>query len=245
MSFDEEIRATTAAILNTRWSERESAEVPKTDDVVHRNGAVKIEAAFLYADLAGSSDLQQAYLNPFVAKALRMYLDGTCRIIRKFGGSIKSFDGDRVMGVFAGNAKRNDAVRAAYAIEWLVQDVINPLVKKRHESNCTKVWIADHGVGIDCGEVFIARAGVRNRSGEHNHNDLIFVGKAPNVAAKLSSLRHEDRGPIVITSNVYRYLKEEQKKFVSSDRRIWTGPRSEAVGPYAAELYRTGYWRQP
>lgn len=245
VTFEDDVRSRAKQVLNEAWSIRDGQVVPSTNDVAHKNGAVKLDATFLYADLAGSTALQKDYVDTFAAKAIRMYLGGASSIIRMFGGSIKSFDGDRVMGVFVGKSMRNDAVRAAFAIQWLVDQVINPLVKARHEANNTTVYVPEHGVGIDSGSVFIARAGVRNKAGEHNHNDLIFVGRAPNVAAKLSSLRGDAKGPIIITHDVYRYLNEEQKKYQKSDSKVWSSGNVEPVGPHSLTLYRTSYWRTP
>jgi adenylate cyclase len=245
MAFDDQVREQASQILNEEWNLRDGQVVPKTSDVAHKNGAVRLDATFLYADLAGSTQLQKKYLDTFAAKAVRMYLGGASSIIRNYGGGIKSFDGDRVMGVFVGGSMRNDAVRAAFAIQWLVDQVINPMVKERHESNGTDVWQAAHGIGIDSGATFVARAGVRNKTGEHNHNDLIFIGRAPNVAAKLSSYRDASAGPIIITDDVYKFLDEKQKKYMKSDRPVWLAPKTEAVGPHSLKLHRTGYWRSP
>lgn len=173
-----------------------------------------------------------------------MYLAGASTLIRHFGGTIRSFDGDRVMGIFVGDSKCNDAVRAAFAIEWMVTQVINPLVHERHTKNNTAVWIARQGIGIDLGEAFIARAGVRNSPGETTHNDLTFIGVAPNVAAKLSALRGADAGPIVITDRVFAKLNPEQKTFLHSEDGVWrSNPYAETVGPYQIKLHRSSYWR--
>lgn len=237
-----DIESQIKTILNEEWNVRESTEVPSTDSVAHKNGAVKIEAAFLYADLAGSTQLQKDYNSTFSARAVRMYLGGSSEIIRQHGGAIKSFDGDRVMGVFTGGSKRNDSVRAAFAINWLVKEVIAPLVRTRHEDAGCKVWVPDHGIGIDCGEVFVARAGVRNKPNEHNHNDLVFIGRAPNVAAKLSAIREANE--IIVTHDVYSSLSVNQKKRLNSDTNPWRGPTTSVVGPYSLSLYKTGYWRK-
>ncbi|KAB1947279.1 adenylate/guanylate cyclase domain-containing protein [Brevibacterium linens] len=238
---DTDIENQISTILNEEWNIRESNEVPSTDSVTHKNGAVKIDAAFLYADLAESTGLQKGYKNTFAAKAIRMYLGGASEIIRHYGGHIKSFDGDRVMGVFAGNRKRNNAVLAAFAINWMVQRVIAPQVKARHDANGTSVWVPRHGIGIDSGETFVARAGVRNKANEHNHNDLVFVGQAPNVAAKLSAIR--ESASIIVTKNVYGYLDAAQKKKLASDDNPWRGPFGTTVGPYKIDLFKTSYWR--
>jgi len=238
---DDKIKSTLAAILNEPWSVRESNNVPSTDSVAHKNGAVKIEATFLYADLAGSTDLQKRYVNTFAAKAIRMYLGGASELIRHFEGAIKSFDGDRVMGVFTGDSKRNNAVQAAFAINWMVRQVIAPMVQDRHEKNGTAVWVPNHGIGIDSGEAFVARAGVRNKPNEHNHNDLVFVGRAPNIAAKLSAYRGSQ--PILVTDEVYKGLNPAQKKFLTKDQNPWSGPQQMELGPHTLNVYRTDYWR--
>lgn len=243
MGFSDEVKARVETILNTEWNTHDGQVVPHTPDVALANGAVEIEAAFLYADLAGSTALQKEYKSTFAAKAIRMYLGGSSQIIRHFGGQIRSFDGDRVMGVFVGDSKRDSAVKAAFMVNWLVQEVINPLVKKRHEANKTTVWVARHGVGIDVGKSFVARAGVRNASGEQTHNDLIFTGRAPNIAAKLSALRSAQVGSIVITKDVFDDLEPEQKKHLNSEQRVWSGGSAQAVGPYSLTLYHTNYWR--
>lgn len=245
MSISDDVRSRVSKILNTDWNSRSGTVVPKTDDVALSNGAVEIEAVFLYADLAESTALQKSYLNTFAAKAIRMYLGGATHIIRHFGGQIRSFDGDRVMGVFVGNSKRNDAAKAAFMINWLVREVINPLVKERHEANGTTVWTAKHGIGIDMGETFVSRAGVRNASGEQTHNDLIFTGRAPNIAAKLSALRDQNLGSILITEEVFKGLNPEQKKYLKSESKVWDGPAVRSVGPYDLSIYHTNYWRNP
>lgn len=243
MSFSRDMESKMSEILNETWSIREGTVIPSTEDVALKNGAVRIEATFLYADLAGSTKLQKDYYDTFSAKAIKMYLAGASAIIREYGGQIRSFDGDRVMGVFTGKSKCNSAVLAAFAIQWLVTEVINPLVKQRHLNNNTAVWQASHGIGIDVGETFVARAGVRNSSGETTHNDLIFTNRAPNIAAKLSALRGEEAGPITITEDVFNLLNVGQKKYEKTDQFIWCSSPGQKIGPYTLNLYKTSYWR--
>lgn len=245
MGFSDDVRSRVETILNTDWATRNGRVVPHTTDVALSNGAVEVEAVFLYADLAGSTALQKDYIPAFAAKAIRMYLGGASQIIRHFDGQIRSFDGDRVMGVFVGESKRNNAVKAAFMINWLVREVMNPLVRARHEANNTSVWVAQHGVGIDFGTTFVARAGVRNASGEQTHNDLIFTGRAPNIAAKLSALRDPNLGPILITQEVFDGLNPEQRKHLKSETKVWSDAGKRTIGPYLLSLHHTNYWRFP
>lgn len=245
-TFSDELTTAMTTLMSTEWDESTSDAVPKTQDVALRNGAVRVEAAYLYADMAESTLLQQAYKDTFAAKVVRMYLAGASQIIRKNGGSIKSFDGDRVMGVFVGSRKRNDAAKTALQINWLVSQSINPIVEARLEGTKTsRKWTVTHGVGVDVGQAFIVRAGVRNATGETTHNDLVSIGRAPNVAAKLSAMRDLALGPLLITSDVYGWLGEEQKEGGDPKRSMWTGPHTTGVGPYSLDLYSSTWRWQP
>lgn len=244
-TYADEIDRDLSEILSIGWDTKESDDVPKTEDVALSNGAVKIGATFLYADLADSTGLQASYKDSFVARAIRLYLRASSSIIRHYGGSIKSFDGDRVMGVFAGRRRRNIAVQAAYAINWAVEKKIAPKVKRRHETNgTTPIWVPSHGIGIDDGSALVVRAGVRNPSHEHSHNDLVFIGEAPNLAAKLSSLRDAKAGPIVITNEVKRVLEVAQTTRFNGGQ-IWDRGELTSIGPHQVRLFRTDYWRSP
>jgi len=243
-TFSDELTASMTTLMSTAWVESTSDIFPKTADVALRDGAVRIEAAYLYADMAQSTLLQKSFKDWFAAKVIRMYLAGASRIIRNNGGSIKSFDGDRVMGVFVGGRKRNDAARTALQINWLVQLSINPIVAERLKDSKTK-WKVTHGVGIGVGEAFVTRAGVRNVSGETTHNDLISIGRAPNVAAKLSAVRDPGLGPLLITSDVFSMLDGSQKEGGVPTQSMWTGPHHVDVGPYSINVHSSTWRSQP
>lgn len=141
------------------------------------NDGVYLDAAFLYADMADSTALVTNYSATFAAEVIKAFLVSACRLIRAKGGEIVSFDGDRVMAVFIGDAKETRAVRSALAIDHVVSQVIRPTAAKYHAT-----YQLRHGVGIDSGRVLVARTGIRN------DNDLVWVGRAANIAAKLSAV---------------------------------------------------------
>ena len=62
-------------ILGTQFNQRDGRVVPATTDVALKDGAVKIEAAFLYADLAGSALLLRACPWTTTATIIRAFLD--------------------------------------------------------------------------------------------------------------------------------------------------------------------------
>lgn len=99
-----ELAAAVDAIIKARWELRDGEVVPETKDITLGNSGVKLEATVLYADLADSTELA-LFDREIAAEVYKAYLVGTTQLIKAAGGEIRSFDGDRVMGVFIGNYK--------------------------------------------------------------------------------------------------------------------------------------------
>ncbi|WP_086150514.1 adenylate/guanylate cyclase domain-containing protein [Cellulosimicrobium sp. KWT-B] len=207
------IETSVSQIFSTSWNITDGTVVPKTEDVVLRNGGRRLDAVYLYADLAGSSKLAQSLLPEATAKIVKAYVNTATRILRHKGGHIRSFDGDRVMAIFMGNDKEDRAVRAALAINWAVIEVIRPAIRDGFSDGADFCNI-QHGIGIDSGEALVIRGGIRD------NNDLISIGASPNVAAKLSDIRAPGHS-IFITDNVKEQLSEEHLKF-DNLQQIWS-----------------------
>src|SRR5229473_7156019 len=117
MALIDDLKSETNQIVKSAWTRRDGNIIPETKDIKLGNECVDLEATFLYADLADSTELaiQSQDIAAEVAKA---YLMGTTRIIRALGGEIRSFDGDRVMGVFYGGSKNTNAAGLGLNINY-------------------------------------------------------------------------------------------------------------------------------
>ena len=73
---------------------------------------MKIAATMLYADLADSTALAM-WDRRVAARVCKAFLAFASRLIRASDGEVRSFDGDRVMGVFIGKTKNTSAVKCA------------------------------------------------------------------------------------------------------------------------------------
>jgi adenylate cyclase len=194
-----------SAILSETWDIRDGQVVPTTTDVALGGGGVRLNATILYADLADSTDLAMNYDRRVAAKVYKAFLASSSRIIRAFDGEIRSFDGDRVMGVFVGSYKNTTAAKVALKINFAVQNIIAPKLVAKYDSLRESGYAIKHGCGIDVSDVLVVRGGIRA------HNDLLWVGRAPNVAAKLSNIRRADANRTFITADVYNKLHDEAK----------------------------------
>lgn len=212
----EEILKEIRAIFGKKWSTREGRQVPEAKDLALGNDAVTMSGTVMYADMADSTGLVNGFRPWFAAEVYKAYLLGACRVIRNHGGEITAFDGDRVMAVFLGEYKNTNAVKAALQINYLVTKTNEML----HAAYPTTVYTLRQTVGIDTSDLFVARTGIRNA------NDLVWVGRAANYAAKLSALG-EQGYPTYITEDVFTKLNDEAKfggpdKRPMWEKRIWT-----------------------
>jgi class 3 adenylate cyclase len=112
------------------------------------------------------------------------------------------------MAVYIGDAPNTSAARSALKINYCRLYIIAPLLQKQYPSNTYEL---KHVVGIDRSPLRAARTGARGA------NDLVWVGRAANYAAKLTTL--PDSHPTWITADVYGRLIDDLKE--SQGRQIW------------------------
>lgn len=211
-------------VFNTALTERNGTVVPTTDSVTNSQ-AVKLNATFLYADLAGSAMLSRICPWQTTAKIMRAYLDCTTRLIKAWGGEVRSFDGDRVMGVFVGDKKNTHATSCAREIFYTVDQILAPKATKKFDSIRNNSIKLKNGIGIDTGEARAVRAGIRNS------NDLIWIGRAPSLAAKISDLRNYPYC-VYISEASYKVLPDSSK--IIDEKDIWV----EKIFTFAGESHK-------
>jgi len=230
MATANEIRKEVGDIFATAWESREGRVVPDSENLELGNDAVELEGTVLYADLADSTELVDNYKPAFAAEIYKAYLVTSCRIIRDRGGVITAFDGDRVMAVFLGDNKNSAAARAALEIHWAVKDVINPAIKAQYTKTAFELQQA---VGIDTSPLFVAKTGIRGS------NDLVWVGRAANYAAKLSAYRNGSYSSF-ITESVFKKLNDKSKYGGGTSRKVmWDKLMWEEMG---ITIYGSTWW---
>jgi class 3 adenylate cyclase len=210
MALTDDLRNQVKATFSGAWSRRDGTVVPSTDSVKLGNDGIDLDATVLYADPSESTSMVDRKTATFAAEVYKNYLYCAGRIIRNYGGSIAAYDGDRIMGVFIGGSKNTNATRCALAINWSVEEVIRPELRKVYTSSD---FVSRHTVGIDTSKVMVARTGVRG------DNDLVWVGRAANWAAKLTDLSNAT--PLWITAAVFDGSHESSKTAVDGSK-MWT-----------------------
>lgn len=209
MSLGEDLAKTVEEILTQKWDTRQQKKVPEPGDLRLSNGAIQLNGTVLYADLDASTNLVDSCRPGFAAKIYKAYLSCAARIIRDEEGDITAYDGDRIMAVYTEDEKDTRAVRSALKINYAVTEIINPILKNRYPDTNYRIRQV---VGIDTSDLFVASIGIRGA------NDLVWVGRAANYAAKLCALSPEY--PSQITEAVYNQLPESIK-YTSDRNTVW------------------------
>lgn len=209
MALKEDLESQVIQILREQWTVESTKGVPDPEQLRLSNHAKDLETAtVLYADLDGSTNMVDNYQWSFSAEIYKGYLRCAARIIADEGGVVTAYDGDRVMAVFTGTTKNTSAVRAAMKINYAVEEIIRPAIAKQYPNTNFDL---KHVIGIDSSQLRAARIGVRG------YNDLVWIGRAANYAAKLTNLSDK---PLWITKTVYDSMNKDVK--LSSDgREMW------------------------
>jgi class 3 adenylate cyclase len=197
-------------ILSTNWKSRAGRKVPSAEEILLGNDAVTLNGTVLYADMADSTGLVNGYKDWFAAEVYKCYLTAACHIIRNNSGTITAFDGDRVMAVYIGDSKNTSAAKTALQLNWVIGET-NKRIKAAYPNTS---YVLRQSVGIDTSDLFVAKTGIRNS------NDLVWVGRAANYAAKLSGTS-DPNYPASITEAVFNALSDEAKYGGNPKKTMW------------------------
>jgi class 3 adenylate cyclase len=199
------------AIFAESWNVSNGQVVPDPEDLLLANDARRFErATVLYADLTGSTDLVRDQPWTFAGEIYKSYLACAARIARKLGGQITSYDGDRLMAVFIGDEQTSNAAKCGLQLNWAVRNIVNPALKKQYPD---RPYTVGQVVGIDTSEVRAARIGVRGG------NDLVWIGRAANYAAKLTESRKDYQ--TWLTEEAYKRLADWAKFGGTDNTLMW------------------------
>ena len=197
--------------------------VPTRESVEMAGGKVRCAGTILYADIAQSDFLLDDFQQKIVVKLMKCFLRCSSLLVARNRGEVTGFDGSRVMGIFVGEHQENRAVRTALQINSVMTDILVPRLNEYFRSSELSPYNIAHCVGIERGDFLAVRA-------DHpGANDLIWVGRAPSLATKLSTLR-EKSAKTVVTSAVYDALDPDQLLSREPFATVWEARHLRFLG---------------
>lgn len=228
MALKDDLETDVGTIFRSAWTRRKGTVVPSDTDIKLSNDGVDLEATVLYADLSDSTKLVDGSPCDFAAEIYKAFLICAAKIIKHHGGTITAYDGDRIMAVYIGGSKNTAAAKTGLKINGAVKNIIMPKFKAQYPQSG---YALRHVVGIDTSDLLVAKTGVRGA------NDLVWVGRAANWAAKLCTLDHSYQTRI--TKAVYDRLADEAKFGGEPKRNMWEHRAWTDMGN--ADIYRSNW----
>jgi class 3 adenylate cyclase len=232
MAFKDDLETAVKRMFREQWQVRKSTTVPEPAALaLGKNDAVEFDrATILYADLSGSTALVDAKDWTFAAEVYKAFLHCAAEVIKKEGGTIVSYDGDRVMAVFIDSSQSTSAASCGLNINYAVQHIVNPALKAQYSNSSYSVRQV---VGIDTSAIRSARTGVRG------DNDIVWVGRAANYAAKLTELNTAER--TWVTEDAYGRMNDTAKLGGNPKQNMWKKYTWTEHGNRA--IYGSTWWR--
>ena len=230
VELTDDLNAYVKDTFSSNWSTRKSQSVPEPSNLKSSNDAFIFDrATVLYADICGSTAMVNNSTWWDAGAVYKSFLYCAARLITDNGGTISAYDGDRIMGVFVGEVQSTPAVITALKIHSAVKNTIMPALKTRYPGSDFKLR---HVVGIDTSPIQVAKVGVRGE------NDLVWIGKAANYAAKLTELSSDFQ--TWITGELFDALLEDGKIGGNPKRPMWTQDVWKEMS--GARIYKSNWW---
>lgn len=185
MTLEEILRVKAASRALTDRVERLANLVPEGAlPLIARGGsrdAEMFEAAILFTDIRGSSQLIRAMPPREFFRQLNQLLSIQARHIQNYQGSVIKYTGDGVMAIFRGMGRSYLALRCGLELAALHNDSKFPF-----------------GIGIAQGLVLAGLIGDSNEAGQRSQYDV--VGATVHLAARLCGLANA--GEVVATTSI-------------------------------------------
>ncbi len=169
------------------------------------------EAAILFIDLTGSTDLAANHPPEQVAEVLNDFFRIVVNAVDERDGLINKFQGDAALAVFGAPLHSSGAASAALATARALGEQLRALP------------LVDFGIGVSAGSVFAGNIGAENRY------EYTVIGDAVNEAARLADLaKTSDRRILSSSAAIERADAAERMHWVSRGSEVLRG-RSEAT----------------
>jgi class 3 adenylate cyclase len=201
------------ALLEERFHEQSIDTVPEAGDrrLTHGGTGLAGEFTFLYVDMRSSSALPWAYRRQSVAKLYKAFHHCMVEAVKAGNGRVRSFDGDRVLGIFAGASRADQAVETAMRMVGCKNEILIPKIRAKYQNDSF-----DIGIGVATGPALAIKAGVGH---DMNNRDLVWIGDPPNLGSKLSDVARQPDS-IYICRTTFELLGASNRCTTKSGEKI-------------------------
>jgi class 3 adenylate cyclase/tetratricopeptide (TPR) repeat protein len=128
---------------------------PSSVEAVPVSGEKK-QITVLFADVAGSMDLQEQLDAEVWAQIMGRFVSILAEGVRKFGGTVDKFTGDGIMALFGAPVAQEDHARRACHAAWHLTKAISEYSEELRRDQGVELHVR---LGLNSGEVVVGRVG--------------------------------------------------------------------------------------
>ncbi len=192
--------------------------------------ARKVNAAVLFFDIRGWSNRSGLV----ALYTLDVVIPMVMRIVHDHDGYIEKNTGDGVMAIFTAMDEQKAckaAIESAMTCFYVLENAINPHLAQ--VSAQVSIPSVDARIGIDFGEILVARIGVHKGSANQDRSFLTAIGAAANIACKLQEQAGTNQ--IWVGNSIKANAPQEwQNYFKRASPAEWTWVSIGTSEPYPA-----------
>jgi len=184
-----------------------------------RLGGEQVDAAVLFVDVIGSTELAATRPPQEVVTALNAFFAVVVDVVGRTGGFVNKFEGDAALCLFGAPVQRDDAATCALLAARLLHDRLRDIRG------------LSAAIGVSAGTVVAGNIGTNERF------EYTVIGDAVNEAARLTELAKTRPGRLLVSEAVLAKAGESERKYWHADGEANLRGRSE---PTALASLRVG-----
>jgi adenylate cyclase len=180
-----------------------------------RLGGEQVEAAVLFVDVIGSTELAATRSPAEVVSALNAFFAVVVEVTDRTGGFVNKFEGDGALCVFGAPVPREDAATCALLAARLLHERLE------------NVRGLSAAIGVSAGRVVAGNVGARERF------EYTVIGDAVNEAARLTELAKTRPSRLLVSAAALTAADADERKRWTTDGEVVLRGRSTPT-PLAA-----------
>jgi adenylate cyclase len=165
-------------------------------------GGEQVDAAILFVDVIGSTELAAARPPAEVVAALNEFFQVVVEVVDRTGGFVNKFEGDAALCVFGAPIPRDDAITCALTAARLLHERLQD------------VRGLSAGIGVSAGTVVAGNVGARERF------EYTVIGDAVNEAARLTELAKGHRDRLLVAANALEAADPDEAQHWALDGEV-------------------------
>jgi adenylate cyclase len=167
-----------------------------------RLGGEQVEAAVLFVDVIGSTELAATRSPAEVVSALNAFFAVVVEVTDRTGGFVNKFEGDGALCVFGAPVARDDAATCALLAARLLH------------ARLENVRGLSAAIGVSAGPMVAGNVGARERF------EYTVIGDAVNEAARLTELAKTRPSRLLVSAAALEAADEDERAHWSADGEV-------------------------